>query len=150
MPIFFTAESKPLFVRRINAVTPASQRQFGSLEPVGMIRHLRLAMELSLGEANIPDTSNIFGRTIGRYVAFHLIPWPKGKIKAPPAFTPPPEKDFDTERVLLNASIDRFIATLNREPQKVVSHPVFGAMTMTYWTRVHGKHFDHHLKQFGV
>jgi len=150
MSSFLTAPNCAAFTSRVNAVKPDSQRQFGSLDSRAMLCHLRRALEISLGEVEIPDSSNVLTRTIVRYMAFHVVPWPKGRIKAPSAFTPAPENAFEAERELLHQAIERFIKTVEREPNKVVCHPVFGPMTMTYWCRVHGKHFDHHLKQFGV
>jgi hypothetical protein len=150
MAVFLKETDCASFIARINAVKADSSRQFGSLDATAMLCHLRRGVEISLGEVHLPDTGNFFTRTIGRFLVFYVVPWPKGKIKAPPAFTPVPENNFEAERELLRQAIDRFIKVAEREPEKVVSHPVFGPMTMTYWCRVHGKHFDHHLKQFGV
>jgi oxepin-CoA hydrolase/3-oxo-5,6-dehydrosuberyl-CoA semialdehyde dehydrogenase len=96
------------------------------------------------------DRSNFLSSTIFCFLVFRVMPWPKGKIKAPEAFCPPPEGDFDTERNKLLEAIREFIATAEREPRRKTLHPMFGRQTLKYWSLMHGKHFEHHFQQFGV
>ncbi len=140
-----------VFVARIEAIRSDSKRLFGMMEPAAMFSHLSAATELSLGEIESVDISNFFSRHVVKRLVFQTpMPWPKGKIKAPDYFTPPPKGDADAERARLIALIKRFIETAEREPNRKTQHPIFGQLTLKYWQRAHGKHFDHHFAQFGA
>ena len=145
-----TDSTKSVFCARLNALTPQSQPQFGKLNTAGMVVHMRIVLELSLGEIVEPDHSTFFSRTVVRFLVYNVVPWPKGKVKVPEQFTPPPRGDLDAERRALLATIGRFLAAEQREPGRKTLHPMFGPMTLNYWQKAHGMHFDHHLKQFGV
>jgi hypothetical protein len=57
---------------------------------------------------------------------------------------------LEQERTQLFQAMDRYIRLLQKEPDKVVPSPAFGRMDIAYWARVHGIHFEHHCKQYGV
>ncbi|MBM3290431.1 MAG: DUF1569 domain-containing protein, partial [Candidatus Hydrogenedentes bacterium] len=82
-----------------------------------------------------------------KYLAIHVIPWPKGRVIGPPeAFVTKPEdwtKDVDT----LIALVERFAA--RGADGAWPDHAIFGAMTGRDWGVFCHKHFDHHLRQFG-
>ena len=136
---------------RLKKIGPDTQRLWGKMQPVEIIAHLRRNVEISLGEVPVKDASVPVVRTLLRWFIFHLAPtWPKGKIKAPPIFLAAPEGDFASEREKLLQSIDRFVEAEGREPSRIVLNPFLGPLPLSYWARIHGKHFDHHLRQFGV
>jgi len=58
-------------------------------------------------------------------------------------------RDLEAERVRLLGFIDRFVAG---GPAACTKHPhaFFGPMTPAEWSELTYKHFDHHLRQFGV
>ena len=143
-------QNESIFAARINALTPQSQRQWGALDSVKMMRHLRCIVDMSLEKIVETDRSNFFSSTIFCFLVFRVIPWPKGKIKAPDTFCPTPEGDFETERKKLLEAISEFIATAEREPNRKTLHPIFGRQTLRYWSLMHGKHLEHHFRQFGV
>lgn len=145
-----TPANVPQIVARIEKLKPGAQRRWGTLDAPGMLRHLRRACELSLGNDPIEDQSNLFTRTVMRFLALYVIPWPKGKIKAPDHFTPPAEGDVASEFAKLKTELQRFAETAAREPGRIRSHPFFGKLTLATWSRVHGLHIDHHCKQFGI
>src|SRR5580765_7180843 len=91
-------QNETIFAARINALTPQSQRQWGVLDSLKMMRHLRCILDVSLEKIIEADRSNFFSSTIGCFLVFRVMPWPKGKIKAPDTFCPAPESDFETER----------------------------------------------------
>lgn len=138
------------FTKRVRELSPQSQRQWGKMDALSMQSHLRCAIDTSLGRVVAPDQSTIFARTVGCWLVFHVVPWPKGKIKAPEILFPAPEGDFESERGKLLGAMAEFIAAAGKEPQRKALHPIFGHKTLSYWALMHGKHFDHHLRQFGV
>jgi hypothetical protein len=148
--LYLKTSTREIFFERFNALTPQSPRQWGKLDAGGMMVHLRIVVELSLGAGNPVDYSNFFSRTVYRWFAFNVMPWPKGKIVVPDEYTPPMSESFDAERTKFLATVDRFLAAADREPTRATLHPMFGPMTLRYWQKAHGKHFNHHLTQFGV
>lgn len=132
-------------LRRIESTDPA---KWGSLTPVGMICHLRTSVEISLGQCESEDASNLFTRTVLKWVALHM-PWPKGKVKAPDSLTPPPEEDLRGERERLLIRVEEFLTALESEPNRRAQHPAFGSIPLSQWALFHGLHFNHHLNQFG-
>ncbi|HLX60295.1 MAG TPA: DUF1569 domain-containing protein [Planctomycetota bacterium] len=151
MPMLpLSAANLPEFERRIHAVRPDSARRWGSLEPAAMLNHLMYAVKLSLEEVNEKYIGNFATRHIVRRIAFHTpLPWPKG-LKTPPSFTQAPSVPIDEIRAQLLDKMKRFTETAAREPNRKTLHPMFGMLTLRYWQRVHGKHFNHHFTQFCV
>lgn len=149
--ILLTSATLNDFVRRIESINPESKRKWGTLEPAGMFAHLTWASEISLEEIHSKDVSTMFKRHILKRLVFQTpLPWPKGKIKAPPEFTPAPKGSLGDERARLIAAMKRFVEAADREPGRKTLHPIFGPFTLKYWQLSHGKHFNHHLDQFGV
>ena len=136
---------------RVGALETGARARWGNMAPVEAVAHLAAAVRLSLGEIELPDESTaLFRNRVVQWLLMGPLPWPKGKIEAPEGFRPPPASDLETERAALRAAMERFVDTLDREPQRSAVHPAFGALTLRKWSRLHGKHFDHHLRQFSV
>ncbi len=139
------------FVARINALKTDSNRLWGKLEPAGLLAHLTIALQGTLEEVKITDESNFFSRHIIRRIAIDSpLPFPKGMIKVPDHFTPAPQGNIDEERTRLIQTMDRFLETSEREPNRKTVQPLFGPLTLKYWQKLHGKHMAHHFEQFGV
>ena len=143
------AQTKAEFVERINRIKPDSQRKFGKLTAHEVLAHLSAAIKMSFNELGLKDEGNIFTRSFGRWLVVY-VPWPKGKIVVTPKLTPPPEKDFETERAEVIQQLDRFVKMLEETPDRTAQSPLFGCPPMTWWSKMHAKHFDHHFQQFGV
>ncbi|MCW8132693.1 MAG: hypothetical protein KIS92_20265 [Planctomycetota bacterium] len=139
------------FARRVEAVQPEAPRRWGKLTAHGMISHLYRSMEISLGEVEgIKDQSIPGLRGVLAFLIFRVLPFPRGLVKAPDIFTPPPREEFESERKDLLAIMKRFVETSAQEPERKTVNPMLGPTTLNYWRRIHGKHFEHHLKQFGA
>lgn len=139
------------FKQRLMAIQPDARPAWGKLTPAGLMAHLRHTLQVSLGEVEVHDTSNIFMRTIGRILAFHLFTkWPGGKIKAPADWTPEPKAEFEVERDQALAALDRFAEAATLDPTRRTVSPLLGPITLDYWQHVHGVHMAHHFRQFGV
>ncbi|MEQ8821457.1 MAG: DUF1569 domain-containing protein [Sumerlaeia bacterium] len=141
-----------LFSAPLEQIHPDSQRRFGTLDPAGMLRHLSRSIEVSLEEVDgVTDTSNFVTRLpLMRWMAFEVMPIPRGKIKAPDYFTPAADGDVQAERERLFEAMERFLSALDKDPARITLNPIFGLMPLTYWSKIHGRHTQHHLAQFGV
>lgn len=133
----------------IDRLEPDSLAIFGSLDARGMLRHLRFSFEASIGEPEAEDKSIPFIRALVWVVFFNMFTkLPGGKIKAPPAVTPPAEFEFEEERRLLIEVTRRFVDKLEQAPEEKHINPGFGALTMRQWSKLHGVHNAHHFRQF--
>ena len=139
------------YVKRLKALEPDRRPEFGRLTATRMMRHLRHTVEVSLGEVAEEDRSNFFTREVFRLLFFHLVTrWPGGKIKAPDNWTPEPEGDFAFEQKKLIEAMERFADSEKCDPHRKTVSPLLGPITLDYWRNVHGVHFSHHFRQFGL
>lgn len=148
---YLNRESLPLFRERLTSIPDDAQPKFGSLTPAGMFAHLRVFFEISLEErTEDKDISTAITRSpLFFLLVVDLMPWPKGKLKAPDELTPPPQ-NTESDRQALFDAMDRFVAALESDPNKKATSPLAGPLTLKKWSRLHGKHITHHLVQFGV
>jgi hypothetical protein len=149
--IHLNRQDLPIIKKRLNAIHSETQPKWGRMGPAKMIRHLRYMVEMSLDEFEVPDRSNFLSRTLVKWLFFRVwTKWPKGRIKGPPELTPEPREAFEIERMKLIDKLDQFIAVLDKEPQKKTFHTFFGWIRLEEWSLIHGVHFSHHFRQFGV
>lgn len=139
---------------RLLALEEDTQARWGSLDATAMICHLRASVEVSLGEIKVPRAMPlILGKPLG-FLFFHVLPrWPKGRkgSKPPiPEMFPAPTLSFREERQKLLAVAERFAARVKTYPNERSPHPVVGMTTSRAWSRIHGMHFRHHYRQFGI
>jgi hypothetical protein len=143
------------YLQRLAGLEADTPRRFGSMEPRQMIAHLHRAFAISLGEFDPPFVGNWFTKT-GLFKWFVIdapLPWPKGRIKAPPSFTPAPPADGDVQGDLgqLAAIMHRFAAAADEHPDAPGGiSPILGPLPCRRWAKLHGRHVDHHCRQFGV
>ncbi len=140
----------PRFIERVQLIKADTPRQWGKMDAARAVRHLIYTLELSLG---IEKVENRVHPVVGAllYFAFNQVitTWPKG-MKGPDYLTPLPKHDFASEKEQLVHLITQFVNELERNPTRIEVNPSLGAITLAKWSRAHGVHMDHHLRQFGV
>jgi len=149
----FTYLTKPtlgIFAQRLNQVSESSTGRWGSMAVGDMLEHLIQLTRVSLGEVHVPDRSTLLTRSFLGYLIFRWIPWPKGRLKTFPFMLPPPQGRVEDQKGRLQAAMERFVDALDRDPEHETVSPLLGPTTLKRWSLVHGKHTDHHFKQFGV
>ncbi len=145
----FNNQTRDMYFEKLKNITADTQPQWGKLNPPDLMRHLRFTFDLSLGKEKAEDMSNFFTRGILRLMVFHWFTnWPKGKIKAPEYFTPAAESDFETEQDQMFESAEAYLNALKTNPGEKHLSPLLGPIPISYWSRVHGVHVRHHLRQF--
>jgi hypothetical protein len=145
----FQREAVDEVIARIDALQPASQRQWGKMDVAQMLAHCSAALDMASGRLNPPRL--LIGRLIGGFIKpvytnekpfSHNNPTDKKLVIAD-------QRDFLREQQLLKANVLQFHeggdAQCTRHP-----HPFFGALTPEQWSRGMYKHVDHHLRQFGA
>ena len=143
------ASGRRSILDRLGVLTPAHARLWGRMEPVQLLPHLASGLRLALGEKRVEGVlpGPIHG-TIMRWLGIYLLPWPKGKIQAPPGAFSTPSLGWERDRQIVVELIERFAVT---PPGRLGGiHPAFGRMGPRDWDVLQYKHLDHHLRQFGV
>jgi hypothetical protein len=133
-------------VRRLEALTPNSERRWGKMSVDQMLWHVGDALALSLGEITVSGEKPPIPRGLLKFIVLNL-PWGKnGPTHS--AFVAKHNYDFTAERRRCLQLIDK---VASREVHSDwPNHPVFGRMTGEQVSRLHAKHLNHHLTQFGV
>lgn len=137
---------------RLAALTPDSQRRWGTLTAHEMLCHLGDAAEMVLGtrprKRPVPLRRRRIAKWLGVWMPFR---WPHGWRTNPhhdPRVdgTRPSEFAADLERTM--AAIEGIASA---DPSAVErAHGFFGTMSIVDWQRWAYKHTDHHLRQFGL
>ena len=141
------------FVRRLNDLSSDSVPGWGRMNAHQMLCHCSDALRAAFGELDGKvDQSNVFTRTILKWLVIYVIPIPKGVPTSRRADqidgdgTPPTE--FEADRETLQELIRRF-ATVDDKFQWSW-HFRFGKLDRKEWARFSAKHLDHHFRQFEI
>jgi hypothetical protein len=147
---FFSREMLLSLVQRINAITPKSQRRWGTMQPDQMLHHLNLATGSGLGYFNLPDESYLLSKTVFKWLMVDLLSRQPRGLQLPLNFKIASTErfNFEAEKRLLLEIVTN--ACNSRSVTKWLPHPYFGTMTRNEWGRLLTMHIDYHLKQFKV
>lgn len=134
--------------RRLTALEPADQRQWGTLTVEEMMAHLREAYVSTISPGEAPPMPGPLPPWAMKFFALSVpVKWPR-TIQTVPMLrreAMPPAGSFADEHSRLLTAFENFLrATENRN-----RHPMFGAMQPVDWMRWGYLHADHHLRQFG-
>lgn len=138
------------FKNRLRNLTPDARRRFGTMSLPEMLAHLEQTLKVSLGEVPAKDESNWLVRNIVGPLAFHVLPWPRGRLKTADLMLVPPEGEVEELIQRICDAIDRFVEVYEKEPERTAISPLLGPLTLRQWALVHGRHIPHHLEQFGA
>ena len=145
MPRLHDSGERAAIQERLRELRPDARRRWGRMS-VGRRRwHVNEAMEAALGRVQLPPAKSPLPRSLMKFVVINM-PWPKGAPTLP-NWVADREHDFGTERDRCLRLIEE-IAARNLEDDWPPS-PVLGPMNGNEVSRLHGKHLDHHLRQFG-
>jgi hypothetical protein len=133
---------------RVRSLTVSSTARWGRMDVAGMLRHLRLATLMALGEYSVPSANKRAFQVFPlKHLILYVLPFPKG---APTARELKSEgaAAFEEERAALLELLER-IGTGLRDGMGP-AHPLFGPLSWREWGVATYKHTDHHLRQFGA
>lgn len=149
MKTLFNPMDRDALALRFAELEPGAQRRWGKMDSAQMLRHCVIAMGDLLGER--PVKQKFLGKLITPLIRGQIFGDKPFRRDAPtdPVYVVSDPQDFEAERSRLATLIDRAV---QRGPEKAegVVHPFFGRLTGEQWGRLVYKHFDHHLRQFGV
>lgn len=141
-------------LERLGRLSAGSQRTWGRMDVGQMLCHVADPLRIALGDMAAADASNVFTRSLLKWLVLAGMPAPKGKVQTFPELdqvagggTPPAGFAEDLSR--LRALLDRFVdqAAAGRP---FVRSPGFGRLSARSYGRLMYVHMDHHLRQFGV
>jgi hypothetical protein len=127
-------------------VKRAAKRQWGKMNVVQMLNHLKVATGSGLKLYILKDESSFLWRVIIKFIVLRILKRFPRNAKSAEGFKIEMHDalDFETEKdgaltMLLNAYVSPF---------ESFRHPMFGKMSREEWGRLVYRHFDHHLRQF--
>lgn len=133
-------------VQRVQALRPDSPRRWGKMSVDQMLWHVSDALANAIGEMTVPPAKPPLPRGLLKFMILNL-PWGKN-APTMPVFVAKQTYDFEAERARCLRLIDKLASIdLNAEWP---AHPMLGRLTGSEISRLHAKHLNHHLTQFGV
>ncbi|MFK8054924.1 MAG: DUF1569 domain-containing protein [Saprospiraceae bacterium] len=150
MENLFTQAGVSNMKMRIDALTPATQPQWGKMNVSQMLAHCCVAYEIEYTDKH--PKPGAFGRFMIKLFAKSQVvgpkPYPKNGRTAP-MFIIADEREFEVEKQRLLEFMDR-TCELGPAYFDGKANQGFGVLTETEWNTMYSKHLDHHLTQFGV
>ena len=137
-------------IERLEKLTPNSKREWGTMNIAQMLAHCNVSLETAMG-LNFPKRKFI-GRLLGKLLKLKFLdkkPMVKNSPTEDDYVTSSERFDFETEK---SKAIYHVRTFYENGPEKCTenAHPYFGKLTPDEWAILKWKHYDHHLRQFGV
>ncbi|MBK8572681.1 MAG: DUF1569 domain-containing protein [Holophagaceae bacterium] len=149
MKSLFNPGDRDTLAQRLSELEPTAQRQWGKMDSAQMLRHCAISLGDALGER--PVKQAFLGKLITPLIRGQIFGDKPFGRNAPtdPTYVIKDSPDFDAERARLATLIDRVVQRGTAKTEGMI-HPFFGRLSGEQWGRLIYKHFDHHLRQFGV
>lgn len=137
-------------IERLERLNPNSKRKWGTMDIAQMLAHCNVSLETAMG-LNFPKRKFI-GRLLGKFLKLKFLdkkPMVKNSITEDDYVTSTEKYDFETEK---NKALYLVRTFYENGPEKCTKHlhSYFGKLTADEWGILKWKHYDHHLRQFGV
>jgi hypothetical protein len=136
-------------LRRVEALQPDAQRQWGKMTAAQMLEHAGRVLEMAAGTK--PLKQALLGKAIGWMFRKSFVgPTPFGKNgPTGPDFVVRGEPDFGRAKERVKTLLAE-LHGLGEQGCEGHIHGFFGRMTGAEWGITQYKHLDHHLRQFGA
>lgn len=129
---------------------PADARPaWGSLDRDRLVGHLIGAVRFSMGRlGTMPDRGTwLTKRVLKPLILNGVVRIPKN-VKMRGAARQPQGVMEDLET--LHAVLEEYLQLVQADELTPPPHPLFGDLGVDGWAKMHLRHFEHHLRQFGV
>jgi hypothetical protein len=141
------ARDRAEIVRRLRALRPDSDRRWGKMSVTQMLWHVNEAMEGALGRIQAEPMKVPLPRPLLKLLVLNA-PWGKGAPTLKRWIPQAESYDFLSERERCCRLVEEIAA------KPIVAEwpdsPTLGKMSGKDVSRLHAKHLNHHLTQFGV
>lgn len=149
MRSIFNLDDKNDIINRLDQLHPDSKPMWGKMSVSQMLAHCIVPTKISTGD--VSGKRNIFGILFGKMAKKRMVSEAPFKKNLPtdPSFVVKHNPDFYESQEALKTLIEKLYNTDKNELLQR-KHPFFGKLTLDEWGLLNYKHFDHHLRQFGV
>jgi len=146
--IFNPADNAEL-IARINNLTAFTPARWGKMNAAQMMAHMQVGMNIAFGNSKrVTHWIGLVFGSIGKRRMLrdgdfdkHIPTFKQAQITN--------DRSFVAEKQKLIALIESALVITQAGLAKY-PHPYFGKFKNDEWARLNWKHFDHHLRQFGV
>jgi hypothetical protein len=147
MPRLHDTQYKTEILGRLKSLRPDAARRWGKMSVSQMLWHVNEAMEGALGRIQAEPMKVPLPRPLLKFLVLNF-PWGKGAPTLKRWVPQSDSYDFASE----HARCLRLVGELASKPLNDVwpDSPTLGRMTGNDVSRLHAKHLNHHLTQFGV
>ena len=147
MPSLWNDTDRNALLARLNRLTPAHERRWGTMTAPQMLAHLNDAFMLATGELKVPVNRSPLSMSPFKEIVIKWVPFPKGLPIARELVSRQPD-DWQSEMRRFHERANDLLA----RPRDGAwgSHPVFGRLSGKLWGILGYRHTDHHLRQFGL
>ena len=149
-PNIFTEACTQTLQKRIDQLSPMTQRRWGKMNVSQMLAHCCIPYEQALGERN--DAPPFFMKLVLKLFfkksMTNEIPY-AANLPTAPSFVIVDQKDFEKEK----ARLIEYIKKLEKKGADYFEGRAqlsLGKLNSMEWNNLLYKHLDHHLRQFGV
>jgi hypothetical protein len=147
----FFSHDVPAIINNIDGTEP---RQFGSMNLIEMMDHLKISLELTYGRMEVefvlPEEK--FEKARAFLHSSHPI---RTGAQKPNLYNDAEAElisitKLEDQKKDLKERVKRFIEFLDENPEIRNAHPNFGYLEKEDWLAFQRKHFEHHFRQFGL
>ena len=145
MPTLNDPAARAALIARLDRLSPEAAARWGTMTAPRMLAHMTDVLRMALGELPVRQKRiPLIGSFPFKQLVIYVLPFPRNAPTAPEAVARTPDA-FDVERASIETLLERMAGNVT-----YAAHPVFGTMTRSEWGALGYRHFDHHLRQFGV
>ena len=133
-------------------LTPARLPAWGKMTARQMPEHLSFILKVSHAGYEVPvSTLPVKLEKVKKLFLFSDAPF-KQNVQSPLIDNLPDPEFAEITLAIedLKKQIISFQAYYLQNPNAIHNHPIFGPLNYEEWNVFHGKHFMHHMKQFGL
>ena len=147
MALLHDPQHKAEILRRLKTLSPDAARRWGKMSVSQMLWHVNEAMEGALGRIQAEPMKVPLPRPLLKFLVLNF-PWGKGAPTLKRWVPQSDNYDFASEQ----ARSLRLVGEIASKPLEDAwpDSPTLGRMRGSDVSRLHAKHLNHHLTQFGV
>ncbi len=152
MPDYFIPRERDMLFRRIEQLSPEQRSRDGKINGHQLVGHFNNSLREICGLQPPSRHGNLAQRTLGKWLVFHLIPWPES----------PPKNSAELAEFVGSADLKSFaddhadFVTLLQAFERhcaqhsLAPHPLFGRLSQKEWGKYMFLHLDYHLTMFDI
>lgn len=143
----FNERDRGSMLARIDRVSSGAKPRWGKMNAEMMLGHLIESLRMAIGELPTRSKKLPLRYFPLKQLIVYWLPFPKGAPTAP-ELLPKETGTIDHGR----SELARLLRVFAERAQQTEwpEHPAFGRLTARAWGVLVYRHFDHHLRQFGV